>query len=83
MINKIQNLNIVSAYKLISKFFKYILLSLGVIFTIIIVLSFTELPFWMYYNLGVSNKKLTSPPDYIILMGGSGFPSESNLMRCY
>jgi uncharacterized SAM-binding protein YcdF (DUF218 family) len=37
----------------------------------------------MYYYLGVSVNKLENNPDYIVLLGGGGFPSESNLIRCY
>ncbi len=48
-----------------------------------IILSFTSLPFWMYYYLGVSHDKLKSQPDYIIVMGGGGIPGESGLMRTY
>ena len=65
------------------KIVKRILISLGVIFSVILILSFTELPFWMYYYLGVNGNKLKTPPEYIILLGGGGFPSESNLIRCY
>jgi len=58
-------------------------LSLGVLFLIVILLSFTSLPYWGYYWLGTSQSKITEKPDYIILLGGGGMPSESNLMRAF
>ena len=60
-----------------------ILISFGVFFLILICLSFTSLPFWGYYWLGTSVSKVTEKPDYIVLLGGGGMPSESNLMRAY
>lgn len=56
---------------------------LGILFSIMIILSFTTLPFWMYYQLGVSYKILESNPNYIVVLGGGGIPSESGLMRTY
>ncbi len=37
----------------------------------------------MFYDLSVSETKLTSPPEYIVVMSGGGIPSESGLMRTY
>ncbi|MBL4668362.1 MAG: YdcF family protein [Flavobacteriales bacterium] len=37
----------------------------------------------MYYNLSISEYKLTEKPAYIIVMSGGGIPSESGLMRTY
>lgn len=37
----------------------------------------------MYYDLSISNQKLKSEPTYIVVMSGSGIPSESGLMRTY
>ena len=53
------------------------------IFFIVISLSFTTLPFWMYYDLGVSKYTIETDPDYIVVMSGNGIPSESGLMRTY
>ena len=63
--------------------FRSILLSFGFLFLIILILSFTTLPFRGYYWLGTSQSKITEKPDYIILLGGGGMPSESNLMRIF
>lgn len=65
------------------KVFRTMLTGLGILFLLMLILSFTTLPFWGYYWLGTSQSKITGRPDYIILLGGGGMPSESNLMRAY
>ena len=65
------------------KFLKFYILISSFCFTVFIVLSFTTLPFWMYYYLGRSSETLTKNPDYIVVMGGGGMPSKSALMRTY
>ena len=55
----------------------------GILFLGGIVLAFTSLPFWGIHWLGTSKSELTQPPETIILMGGGGMPSESNLMRSW
>jgi uncharacterized SAM-binding protein YcdF (DUF218 family) len=57
--------------------------SLGGLLLILLLLSFTSLPFWGYYWLGTSQSKIIAKPDYIVLLGGGGMPSESNLMRAF
>ncbi|MGE0561271.1 MAG: YdcF family protein [Flavobacteriales bacterium] len=64
-------------------FAKWFFIVNGIFFVIIMILSFTTLPFWMYYDLSVSEHKLTTPPEYIVVMSGGGIPSESGLMRTY
>ena len=59
------------------------MISLGGIFAFIIVLAFTSGPFWMWYDLSVSKAGVNRPPDYIVVLGGGGMPSESGLMRCW
>jgi len=65
------------------KFYKSLLFIFGLIFLVILILSFTSLPFWGYYWLGTSESKISGKPDCIVLLGGGGMPSESNLMRAY
>lgn len=60
-----------------------ILVVSGILFLITLALSFTSLPFWGYYWLGTSKSNVTERPDYIILLGGGGMPSESSLMRVF
>ncbi len=59
------------------------MISLGGIFTVIVILAFTPGPFWMWYNLSVSKAGVNRPPEYIVVLGGGGMPSESGLMRCW
>lgn len=58
-------------------------ISFGVIFFLMLLLSFTEQPFWAYYWLGTHNSELEENPDYIVVMGAGGMPSPEGLMRCY
>ncbi len=63
--------------------FKWLFLSSGLLFLILLAFSFTSLPFWGYYWLGTSESRLGEKPEYIVLLGGGGMPSESNLMRAF
>lgn len=69
--------------KSIGVLFSRFLMFMGGVLIISFLLSFTTLPFWAYYWLGTSESKITEKPDYIVLLGGGGMPSESNLMRAY
>ncbi|OQB81544.1 MAG: hypothetical protein BWX87_00525 [Bacteroidetes bacterium ADurb.Bin123] len=53
----------------------------GVFFVLALFLAFTTLPFWGLHWLGTSLSKPDRVPAHIILLGGSGMPSESNLIR--
>jgi uncharacterized SAM-binding protein YcdF (DUF218 family) len=55
----------------------------GIFFLIMIILAFTTLPFWGIHWLGTSKTELKGEPGTIILLGGGGMPSESNLMRSW
>jgi uncharacterized SAM-binding protein YcdF (DUF218 family) len=60
-----------------------LLLLFGFFFLICVILAFTTLPFWGYHWLGTSKSELKGEPGFIILLGGGGMPSESNLMRSW
>lgn len=62
---------------------KALLMTAGFIFILLCIFAFTKLPFWAYYNLGTSNSKITKPPVTIVLVSGSGIPSESGLLNAY
>jgi uncharacterized SAM-binding protein YcdF (DUF218 family) len=62
---------------------KTLLIIFGSSFLILIILSFTKIPLRAYDNLGLCNSKITQPPETIILLSGSGIPSESGLLRAY
>jgi uncharacterized SAM-binding protein YcdF (DUF218 family) len=55
----------------------------GILFIACFFLAFTSLPYMGIHWLGTSKSELTQPPETIILMGGGGMPSESNLMRSW
>lgn len=65
------------------KSLRILLIFLGSILLIMLVLSFTSLPFWADYHLGVSADPLTDDPEVIVVLGGSGMPSQNGLIRCY
>ncbi len=67
----------------ISLFFKWFFISLGVLFFSLVGLSFTDIPYYAYRNLSMENEILTTPPNYIVVLGGSGMPSPDGLIRTY
>ena len=56
---------------------------IGIFFCVCIILALTEQPYWGYYWLGTSKSELKWKPTHIVLLGGGGMPSQSNLMRCW
>jgi uncharacterized SAM-binding protein YcdF (DUF218 family) len=62
---------------------KILIFSFGITFIILIAGAFTSLPYWMHYHLGTSNSAYAFEPKYIIMLGGSGMPSEDNIYRLY
>lgn len=67
----------------IAKIGRVITLIFGIIFSCMIVLSFTEYPYWAYYNLGISNSALNKKPDCIMIFGAGGMPDPETLIRLY
>lgn len=65
--------------RLLRNFFALI----GIFFVLCIVLALTSAPYWGYHWLGTSKSDLTTKPEYIVLLGGGGMPSQSNLMRSW
>jgi uncharacterized SAM-binding protein YcdF (DUF218 family) len=59
------------------------LLLMGGVLFFMIIFSFTTGPFYLYYWLGKSNSEYNFTPKHIIVMGGSGFPSATSLLRSY
>ncbi len=49
----------------------------------LLIFSFTTGPFWLYYSLGTKNSGMVDSTGYIVLLGGSGMPGKSALMRTY
>jgi uncharacterized SAM-binding protein YcdF (DUF218 family) len=69
--------------KKVKTFIRAFLIMMGLFFTLMILMAFTSAPFWIWYNLGVKKAGIHRPPDFIVVMGGGGMPSESGLMRCW
>jgi uncharacterized SAM-binding protein YcdF (DUF218 family) len=59
------------------------LIIMGALFALAIGLAFTSAPFWLWYHLGKKQAGINRPPDYIVVLGGGGMPSESGLIRCW
>lgn len=69
-----------------SRIFSLIKISLtisGSIFLLLCILAFTRIPFLAYHYLGTNNSKILKAPVTIVLLSGSGIPSESGLLRAY
>ncbi len=58
-------------------------ITLSSVLIVMVLFSFTTGPFWIYHWLGTSVSSYSFTPEYIIIMGGAGHPSESSLMRSW
>jgi len=67
----------------LSKWGKRLLLSAGIVFLFMLLFAFSTGPFWLFYDLGTAEAGIRGEPSAIVLMGGGGFPGESNLIRAY
>jgi uncharacterized SAM-binding protein YcdF (DUF218 family) len=65
------------------RWWKRLLMACGVLFLALLLVALLGLPWPVYTWLGRDAKPLKGVPDYIVMMGGGGIPSESGLMRCY
>ncbi|HPE34162.1 MAG TPA: YdcF family protein [Bacteroidales bacterium] len=80
---KIRGKSYGSVFKLLFKGFRLIILLFGIMSLVLFILSFTSVPFHVYYKLGTSTPKLGQQPDYIVVMGAGGMPGPGGLMRSY
>lgn len=55
----------------------------GVLAFIMLVLSFTDLPYWAYHSLAMTDKHLEKEPQLIVVLGGNGLPSPDGFIRTY
>lgn len=60
-----------------------ITLFFGGVTILMLILSFTPLPYHVYHWLGTHNAQLDAPPDYIVVMGAGGMPGPGGLMRSH
>ena len=56
---------------------------LGGGFLIVLILAFTDVPYWAYYHLGVCDNGLAVEPQVIVVLGGAGMPSPDGLQRTH
>lgn len=68
---------------MIIRIFKYLIISFGCFCLILFSLCFTSLPFWTWYGLSTKKAGIHRPPEYIIVLGGGGMPSETGLIRTW
>ena len=69
--------------KPLRRFVEGMLIVTGSIAAVMVILAFTSAPFWTWYGMGVKKAGINRPPDYIVLLGGGGMPSESGLIRLW
>lgn len=55
----------------------------GLIALFMLAISFTDYPYYAYHWTGNKTISQTNNPDYIIVLGAGGIPSEQGLIRCY
>jgi len=65
------------------RLFRSVFMVAGIMALCLIILAFTSAPFWTWYSLSIKNAGIHRPPEYIVLLGGGGMPSESGLIRCW
>jgi uncharacterized SAM-binding protein YcdF (DUF218 family) len=63
--------------------FKWIFGIAGMAAVLMLLISFTDLPYNVWYKLGTKNAKTERKPDVIIILSGSGMPSPDGLMRAW
>jgi uncharacterized SAM-binding protein YcdF (DUF218 family) len=80
---KLSILKIKSILQKSKKMAKGIIGLLGWISLIALVLSFTDIPFYIYYGMATRGADLSRKPDYIVMLGGVGMPSPEDLIRTY
>lgn len=72
-----------SFYRVLLKFLKIFSIVVGIVSILLILISFTRLPYKGIYWLATSALTVEKVPDYIIVMGGSAMPGQSGLIRSY
>jgi uncharacterized SAM-binding protein YcdF (DUF218 family) len=70
-------------WRIFKNLFKRLILIVGTVSLIMVILSFTSLPFWGYFWLGTSLGGSSAEPEYIVMLGGSAMPGRSTLIRIY
>lgn len=71
------------AKKSVFRFLRYCMIATGGFFLLLTILALTTVPFYARYWLGTSQGCVAGEPVAIVLLSGSGMPSEDGLLRCY
>lgn len=69
--------------KVLKKSARFLLLFCGITAIVMVVLAFTDVPYFAYHQLGTHCKPLNKNPEVIVVLGGSGMPSADGLIRTY
>lgn len=72
-----------NSFRIIRYISKVLLITMGSFATLMIILAFTSAPFYTWYRFSTKYAGINRPPDYIIVLGGGGMPSETGLIRTW
>ena len=72
-----------SSSKPILRILRSLFVVTGIFFSVCVFFALTEQPYWGYHWLGTSKSVMKWKPTHIIMLGGGGMPSQSNLMRSW
>ncbi|MDQ3049576.1 MAG: YdcF family protein [Bacteroidota bacterium] len=67
--------------RFLKKTVRIVVVTAGIVFMLLLAISFTRIPFDIHRWLGSTGATFTFTPTTIVMLGGSGMPSESNLIR--
>lgn len=71
------------ALTILRSLLKVVLITIGCIGAMMIILAFTIAPYRAWYGMSLMKSGITRTPDIIVVLGGGGMPSASDLMRCW
>ena len=75
--------NIIKNSDFVIKIGRNIILVFGLFSILMLILSFTDLPFHAYHKLGMAHAEISETPDAIVIFGGSGMPSPDGFIKAY
>ncbi|NCC49962.1 MAG: YdcF family protein [Spartobacteria bacterium] len=76
-------MNIKTTLKRTWKILHGLLVALGLLAVLVFLLSFSRYPWKMYVWISRDTHVIRTPPEYIVVLGGGGIPSESGLIRSW
>lgn len=71
------------AAKTLKQVFWRLIFITGVVATVMMALSFTDLPWHAYYHLGTSQIDRKTEADFIVVLGAGAVPGHHSLLRCW